>query len=60
MTIEELRSTVESYRNGLKKNSGKQCLSSESGPVGMLLIDAIVAVLEAQERRIEEISRKVG
>ncbi len=60
MNIEELRSTVESYRSGLKEKSGSVCMFTESGPVGMSLIDAILAVLEAQDRRIEEIARKVG
>ncbi len=60
MTTEELKVKVESYRHDLKAKSGSTCLCSEEGPVGMSLIDAIIATLEAQQTRIQELEQKLG
>lgn len=56
MKIEELKSKVESHRDGLKGKSGV-CMFSESGPVGMSVIDAIVAMIESQQREIDELRK---
>ncbi len=55
MTLEKLKAEVAEHRAGLKSKTGTVCMFSESGPVGMSLIDAIVKVLEDQERRIKEL-----
>ena len=55
MNINELKSKVEKYRSDLEEKSGKACIFSETGPVGMSLIDALVAALESQELRIAEL-----
>ena len=60
MGIDELKVTVDAYRKDLEGKSGKTCLFSEKGPVGMGLIDAIVSVLEAQQNRITDLERKLG
>ncbi len=57
MTVEELKQKVESYREGLKTRTGKLTKFSDTGPVGMGVIDAVVRVLEAQEKRIEALER---
>jgi len=58
MTIAELKTAVERYRQDLKSKAGKIVNFSESGPVGMTVIDSIVEMLEAQQKRIEELERK--
>jgi hypothetical protein len=57
MKIEELKSAVEAQREGLKKKSGI-CRFSESGPVGMPVIDALVAMIESQQKEIDELKER--
>lgn len=59
MTIEELKDGVETYCQGLKAKAKSVVSFSESGPVGMSVIDSIVKVLETQEKRIAELERKL-
>jgi len=59
MTIEELKQRIEEHRAGLKDKSGTSCMFSETGPVGMSVIDAVVAALEAQEERIGVLERRI-
>ena len=40
MEIAELKAEVEKYREGLKAKAGKPIVFAESGPAGMVLIDA--------------------
>lgn len=58
MTVQELKTKVESYRESLKTKSGKITAFSETGPVGMGVIDAVVSVLEAHEKRIAKLEAK--
>ena len=60
MNVSDLKTRVEKYRENLKKNSGKACLFSETGPVGMSLIDAIVEVLDAQQKRIDALQARLA
>ena len=57
MTINELKSKVEQYRVSLKERAGKMCTSSENGPIGISIIDDVVAVIESQERRIKKLEK---
>ena len=59
MTIEELKREVEAYREDLKAKPGHLVASSETGPVGISLIEAIVATLETQQQRIEELEKQI-
>ena len=54
MTVDEMRAKVEAYREGLKEKKGI-CMFSESGPVGMSVIDALVATIEAQQKQIDHL-----
>ncbi len=45
---------------GLKAKGSKVVMSSEGGPIGIGLIEAIVTVLEAQEKRIAELQAEVN
>ena len=57
MNVDELKAQVEAYRKGLEDKSGHLCRFSETGPVGMSLIDAIVSVLEAQQQQIDHLEK---
>jgi len=58
VTIDELKSRVESYRDTLKGKSGV-CRFSEAGPVGISLIDALVATVESQQSQIDELKQRI-
>lgn len=60
MEIATLRAALEKYRDGLPEKSGKVLTFSVSGPPNMDLIDKIVAVLEVQDSRIQEIESKTS
>ena len=59
MMINDLKARVESYREDLKKKSGGVCLFSENGPVGMSVVDALVATIEAQQKQIEDLAKRL-
>ncbi len=59
MQIDELKAKVEATRKHLNEdpNKGKPVYISEHGPIGIGLIDALVAVVENQDRRIRELEK---
>jgi hypothetical protein len=59
MTIEEFKKAVEGHRQKIKGNTGLVTWS-ENGPVGMVLIDAVVRVLEDQEQRLAALEGKTA
>ena len=59
MTVQELKNAVEAYRQDLKKKGASVVTFSETGPVGMSIIDSVVRVLESQQKRIDELERKL-
>ena len=59
MTVQEVKELAEAYREALKEQAGKITAFSETGPVGIGIIDSIVRVLEAQQNRIDELERKL-
>jgi hypothetical protein len=59
MTVQELKNALKGYREKAKERAGKVVTWSEGGPVGIAFIEAIVRVLEAQQKRIEELERKL-
>lgn len=58
MTIPELKAAVEKHRESLGEHEGKGVRTSKTGPVGMSVIDNIVATLEDLERRIAAMEKK--
>ena len=60
MHIEELKQKVESCRNELKGDTNKMVPFAESGPIGISMVDDIVAVIESQELRIAELESRFG
>ena len=59
MTLEELTKIVESQRETLTSKKGV-VIFSPNGPVGMSLVEALVAQIEEQDRRISELESRIG
>ena len=59
MTVEDLRAKIEAYRVSLKAKSGV-CVFSENGPIGMSVVDMLVAAIESQQQQIDELRRQPG
>jgi hypothetical protein len=55
-----LKVTFEKERQWLAGQPGGVCVFSESGPVGIGLIDAVVQAIEFQDRRIAELEARMG
>ncbi len=60
MTIDKLKSNVEAYRKSLEEKSGEMCMFSETGPVSMGVIDAIVTAIGSQQQRIEALENRLA
>jgi hypothetical protein len=57
MTIDELKKKIADYRSKLKGESGKIVTSSDNGPIGLKVIDDVVAAMEALEKRIAALEK---
>ena len=53
MGIDRLKSQIGEYREELKAKGSHLVYSSETGPIGMKLIDMLVLALEEQDSRIK-------
>ena len=60
MSVEALKRKVEDYRGKLKASAGSPIVSSETGPIGISMIDALVATVKSQQRQIDELKRKIA
>lgn len=58
MNVEELKTLLERARQFSKENSGKVLMCSDRGPAGFELIQALITVIEQQQREIEGIKAK--
>ena len=58
MNVEELKTLLERARQYSKENSGKVLMCSDRGPAGFELIQALITVVEQQQREIEAIKAK--
>ena len=58
MSVEELKSQLERARQYSKDNAGKVLMCSDRGPAGYDLIQALINVVEQQQREIEAIKQK--
>jgi hypothetical protein len=58
MNVEELKSHLERARQHSKDNTGKVLMCTDRGPAGFDLIQAIITVVEQQQREIEEIKAR--
>ena len=60
MPVDDLKEKILAYRHALRQKSGHAVLFGEAGPVNMGIIDAMVAVFEAQEKRIELLEKRIA
>lgn len=60
MKLAEFKLSVDDYRKELRKNSGELLQISETGPVGMRLMDELIILLERQEQQIIALQKKVN
>ncbi len=58
MTIEEFKKTIEQKRMDLADNAGTIVKISRGGPIGMDMLDATLAAMEALESRIAALEAK--
>ncbi len=58
MNVEELKTLLERARQYSKENNGKVLMCSDRGPAGFDLIQALITVVEQQQREINEIKAK--
>jgi hypothetical protein len=58
MNVEELKSLLERARQYSKENTGKVLMCSDRGPAGFELVQALITVVEQQQREIDEIKSK--
>lgn len=57
MTVQELKTKVESYRESLKEKKGKPCMWGDGGPVSLSVIEALIATIETQQKQIDDLER---
>jgi hypothetical protein len=61
MTIAELKEIVgKEHRRLESQPSGNMVLSNERGPIGIGVVDALVAVVEAQDQRIAALEKRAN
>ena len=58
MTIEEMKQLLERSRQHSKENAGKVLMCSDKGPVGFDLIQALITLVEQQQKEIEGMKAK--
>ena len=59
MTLEEMKSQLEKARQHSKENSGKVLMCSERGPAGFDLIQALIVLIEQQQKEIDTLKGKL-
>lgn len=60
MTVQQLKDKIAAQHVSLHQKKGHMVAFSDSGPVGMGLIEAIAEVLANQEARIASLEARVG
>ena len=58
MTIDDMKSLLEKSRQHSKENNGKVMMCSDKGPVGFDLIQALIQLVEQQQRELEAVKAK--
>jgi glycine cleavage system regulatory protein len=59
MAIKDVLARAEAYRRGLKKNIGRSVKFSVAGPVNMGLVEAMINLLQEQEKRIASLETQL-
>ena len=60
MSLKKAKAAVKEHRDKLKAKRGKVCTFGKNGPVGMQVIDPILAAIEDQERRLQALEEKLS
>jgi hypothetical protein len=58
MNVEDLKPLLEKARQQSKDNAGKVMMCSERGPVAFDLVQHLIAVVEQQQREIDDLKAK--
>ena len=58
MNVEELKNLLDRARQHSNDNSGKVMMCSDRGPAGFDLIQALITVVEQQQREIDQIKAR--
>ena len=59
-TLEKVKSAIEEYRDKMHAKKGKIVTFGKGGPVGLQIIDVLVAELEEQDQRIQALEKKLS
>ena len=60
MSLEKVKSAIEEYRDKMHAKKGKIVTFGKGGPVGLQIIDVLVAELEEQDQRIQALEKKLS
>ena len=60
MSLETAKSAIEEYRDKMHAKKGKIVTFGKRGPVGLQIIDVLVAELEEQDQRIQALEKKLS
>lgn len=58
--INDLKARLEKERTELKQKAGKGVMFSETGPVGIGLIEEMLKVIETQQAEITRLQNRLG
>ena len=58
--LEKVKSAIEEYRDKMHAKKGKIVTFGKGGPVGLQIIDVLVAELEEQDQRIQALEKKLS
>ena len=60
MSLKKVKSAIEEYREKVDAKNGKIVTFGKGGPVGLQIIDVLVAELEEQDQRIQALEKKLS
>jgi len=58
MTVDEIKGLLDKARTQSKENAGKVMMCSDKGPVGYDIIQALIQLVEQQQREINDMKAK--
>ena len=58
MSVDEIKGLLDKARTQSKENAGKVMMCSDKGPVGYDIIQALIQLVEQQQREINDMKAK--
>jgi hypothetical protein len=58
--VDELKMRVRQHREMMGARDGNMIVASAAGPVSFSLIDDVVRILEAQQKRLDDIEKRAA